>query len=158
MILTYDDWKFSVDIDATMAYSAAEAADHCTCDYCRNFYGAVDGAFPQLRGFLGQFGLDVEAPEELMPFTATQMLAKYLVTGQILSYGKRSIDSCGTPISAEPYEAERFLLSVGPFEIPWVLEEPLVESEIVSPANQPSFLRNMWNYLLKNGEKPKIWS
>ena len=37
MILKIDDWEFDIDLERTMAYSAAEAADHCTCAYCRNF-------------------------------------------------------------------------------------------------------------------------
>ena len=45
-------------------------------------------------------------------------------------------------------KAPYFVLWVGPMNLPWVLDEPLEEEEIVSPANQPSFLKRMWNWLL----------
>ena len=68
MRLQLADWVFEIHMDATMQYSAAEAAEHCDCAYCRNFYAALDARYPDLRGILGQFGADAEAPEELMPF------------------------------------------------------------------------------------------
>lgn len=162
MILKIADWEFDIDMERTMAYSAAEAAEHCDCAYCRNFYAAVDGAFPKLRPFLTKFGVDIEAPDELMPFTATNMMALYAVSGNILQYGKDPIMECCVRIDPEPHsvslintECPRpiFILSVGTFELPWVLDEPLVEEEIVSPANEPSFLKKMWDKLM-NRIKP----
>lgn len=167
MILQIDDWKFDIDLERTMAYSAAEAAEHCDCAYCRNFYAAVDSAFSGLRPFLAQFGLDIEAPDELMPLTATHMIALYAVSGRILSYGKSPILQCGVPIAPEPWEASMiatqcprpiFVLSIGAFDLPWVLDEPLVEEEIVSPANQPSFLKRMLDKVLRSAPKDFITS
>lgn len=165
MILQIDDWKFDVDIDRTMAYSAAEAAEHCDCAYCRNFYAAIDGSFPKLRPFLAQFGLNIEAPDELMPFTATNMMVLYAVSGSILQYGKSPIMACDVRIEPEPWDVlviptecpkPNFVLSVGAFDLPWVLDEPLVEEEIVSPANEPPFLQKMWNKLLGRAIKTDI--
>ena len=51
MVLKIDDWVFDVDITATMEYSTREAAAHCDCAYCRNFYAAVDDTYPQIRRF-----------------------------------------------------------------------------------------------------------
>ena len=167
MILQIDDWKFDVDVQSTMAYSSAEAATHCDCAYCRNFYAAMDGSFPKLRPFLAQFGIDMEAPDELMPITATNMMAFYAVSGHILQYGKNPVMACGVRIDPEPHAvsmiptecpAPFFVLSVGAFDLPWVLEEPLVEEEIVSPANEPSFLQKMWNKLLGKASKSNIES
>lgn len=167
MVLEIDDWKFDIDLTATMEYSAAEAADHCGCAYCRNFYAAVDGVYPELRPFLAQFGLDIEAPDELMPFASTMITNLYAVSGHILEAGKEPLKLnllSVTPRSAnsaqintacpEPY----FVLEVGIMDIPWVLDEPMVESEIVSPANEPSFLRKMWNRLLGGESDEKIRS
>ncbi len=166
MILTIDDWKFDIDMDRTMAYSAAEAAEHCDCAYCRNFYGAVDVAYPGLREFLTQFGINVEAPEELMPFTATNVLCAYAVEGKILQFGEAMRPMGGIAVYGEnPDEAmvpvhrikaPYFILWVGPMDLPWVLDEPLVEEKIVSPANDPSFLRKMWNRLLRRAPKTDI--
>lgn len=152
MILEIDDWKFDIDMERTMEYSAEEARYHCDCAYCRNFYEAVDGFFPKLRPFLAQFGIDVEAPDELMPFTATNMMVLYAVSGKILQYSKCGIELDGLRIDPEPHEASMintecprplFILSIGPFDLPWVLDEQLAEEEIVSPANEPSFLKKM---------------
>lgn len=167
MILQIDDWKFDVDMSRTMEYSASEAAEHCTCAYCRNFYAAVDACYPNLRPFLAQFGIDIEAPDELMPFTATHMMVLYAVSGRILQYNKHPILQCDVRIDPEPLETSMintecpgpaFVLSVGPFDIPWVLDEPLVEDNIVSPANEPPFLKKMWDRLLVRLKKDDIQS
>ncbi len=152
MILQIADWQFDIDTEATMQYSAKEAKEHCDCAYCRNFYAAVDDTYPQLRPFLAQFGLDIEAPEELMPFTETEYLCIYAVNGRILKTGE-SMQIAGIPVEIgedepiniycpEPY----FTISIGAFSIPWVLDEEI--ADVVSPANQPLFLKRMWNKLL----------
>ncbi len=156
MILEIADWKFDIDLETTMEYSAQEAKDHCNCAYCRNFYAAIDGIYPELRPFLAQFGLDIEAPEELMTFTPTLYLGVYAVCGVILKMGSRLAIS-GIPVDIgedeqtpvccpKPY----FTIGIGTFEIPWVLDEPF--EEVVSPANVPSFLKRMWNKLLGKAE------
>lgn len=40
-----------------------------------------------------------------------------------------------------------FVLSVGPISLPWVLDEPAADVE--SPANELSFLKRMWDRLLR---------
>ena len=67
MVLTFHDWHFDADITKTMTVSGEESAEHCMCGACRNFYRTVDNAYPNLRTFLSQFGLDLEAPDELIP-------------------------------------------------------------------------------------------
>ncbi len=158
MLVLVDNWEFEVDMTATMAYSAQEAASHCDCAYCRNFYAAVDVAYPQLRPLLARFGLDIEAPDELMPFTATNVLCLYAVCGRITKIGTASLMIDGVRIDPEERSISMintdcpeplFVLSIGPFDLPWVLEEPLVEEDIVSPANEPGFLRKMWKRIMK---------
>ncbi len=152
MILSLGDWKFDIDLDATMEYSANEAREHCTCAYCRNFYAAVDDTYPGLRPFLAQFGLDAEAPEELMPFDDGVYDVTYAVCGKILQQG-RPLYIDGIPVYPQmdsdvnigcpgPY----FVLSVGLFQLPWVLDEPF--EEVVSTANEPGFLKRMLRKLL----------
>lgn len=162
MILEIDDWKFDIDMERTMEYSANEAADHCDCAYCRNFYGAIDRSHPLLRPFLAQFGLDIEAPDELMPFTATNIAVYYAVSGRILQFGKSGIFCDRLTIYPELPEVSLintecprpiFIIHIGCFDLPWVLDEPLVEDEIISPANEPAFLKKMWQRLL--GKSPK---
>lgn len=160
MIVKIDDWIFDVDMSATMEYSAKEAAEHCDCAYCRNFYASIDDAYPHLRPLLAQFGLDIEAPEELMPFEPTLYLSCYAVEGQIVKKGSPLIMVDGVKVMPEtakdamincgihtPY----FVLSVGPITLPWVLDEPM--EDVISPANLPSFLKRMWDRLLRRQNK-----
>lgn len=152
MILEIDNWKFDIDLTSTMEYSAKEAAEHCTCAYCRNFYTAIDDSHPELRPFLNRFGIDIEAPEELMPFDPTVYLASYCVKGRILSHGSHPIMIGGIRILPEREDegvwADRFCLWVGPFLMPWVLDEPM--EEVVSPANEQSFQDRMTEKLLRD--------
>lgn len=165
MILKIEDWEFDTDMERTMEHSAQEAAEHCDCAYCRNFYAAVDTAYPELRPFLTQFGLDIEAPEELMPFEPTNVLCAYAVEGRILRFGQQMTHIGGIPIYGEnPQDAminvrcktPYFILWVGSMELPWVLDEPMEET--VSPANEPSFLKKMWDRLLGRAPKSNIES
>ena len=160
MIISIEDWVFDVDMTATMEYSAREAAEHCDCGYCRNFYASVDEAYPQLRPFLAQFGLDIEAPEELMPFDPTLYVSCYAVEGHIVKKGKPLIMVDGVKVMPQTAMdamincgmcAPYFVLSVGPITLPWVLDEP--KGEVMSPANEPPFLKRMWNRLLGRASK-----
>ena len=161
MILQFDDWIFDLDLERTMEYSAAEASEHCTCGYCRNFYAAVDGVYPNLRPFLTRFGVDIEAPDEQMPYDLDGKMyydSVYMVYGSITKLGEKPIvlddilirpsmtakidHSCSEPC---------FSLDVSTVILPWVLEEPMEET--LSPANEPSFLKKMCDRLL--GKAPK---
>ncbi len=146
MILECNGWRFEIDLEATMEYSVNEAKEHCTCAYCRNFYASIDTVYPRLRPFLAQFGLDAEAPEELMPFDNGIFQATYAVKGKLLQSGAVSMESDGIPITAEQSDPEWFVLDTGFFQLPWVLDEPF--EDVVSPANEPGFLKKMWNKLL----------
>lgn len=157
MILKIADWEFDIDMERTMAYSAAEAAEHCDCAYCRNFYSAVDDTVPALRPFLAQFGLDIEAPDVLYPYdveTRMWYTGEYVVFGRILQFGKEQIrveNACNPyiyPVNIAKYsfDSPYFVLCLEELEIPWVLDEPM--TDVVSPANEPSFLKKMWNKLL----------
>lgn len=163
MILAIDDWRFDVDIAATMEYSAKEAAEHCDCAYCRNFYAAVDSAYPELRPFLAQFGVDIEAPEELMPYDLPDEMVYdgfYAVCGRIIQKGMSRIRIGNVEIRPDRYsdlhinsgcQEPYFFLNTSGIVLPWVLDEPM--EDVVSPANDPSFLRKMWNRLLGRSKK-----
>lgn len=149
MILQIGDWKFDIDMTRTFEYSAKEAAEHCDCAYCRNFYAAVDGEYPSLRPFLAQFGLNIEAPEEQMPYDLDGKMyydSTFLVFGEILQAGEKEILEGDVSIRPVFWDDSRFALDIGTVVLPWVLEEPLEDT--VSPANLPSFLQKMWQKLL----------
>ena len=158
MILHLADWKFDIDMERTMEYSASEEAEHCVCAYCRNFYASVDTHYPGLRLFLGKFGVDIEAPEEQLPYDYCGGMiyySSYLVYGRVLSKGRRELlvddvvirileDSNGE-MGEDSCIALEFDLS-----LPWVLEEPMEDT--ASPANDPDFLKMMQERLLFRGK------
>lgn len=165
MFIRINDWQFDVDMAATMAYSATEAAEHCLCGYCRNFYAAIDQVYPNLRPFLAQFGIDITAPDELLPYEPTVYRACYCVSGRILQQGSGEITIDGISVIPEVSDqlyrntgcpAPILCLSVGLIVLPWVLEEPMEDVE--SPANLPSFLKRMWDALLNRKPNDQITS
>ena len=155
MIIQIDRWVFDVDMDATMAYSAEEAEEHCTCGYCRNFYEAVDLVYPDLRPSLARFGVHVEAPDKLIPYTPTMMEGFYAVCGKVLRHGSSPMSISGINISVAdpddlhgiaPLPEPFFVLNTGFMELPWILDEQM--DDVVSPANEPSYLQEMTNRIL----------
>ena len=102
---------------------------------------------PLLRAVMEQFGVHLEGPCELMPFTPTLMLACYRVDGQILQWGKAQLSVKGVTLLPEAGDGETFLLWVGEIQLPWLQNEPV--EEVVSPANLPEFMERMqdiWSF------------
>lgn len=135
------DWEFTVDVDATTVHSMQCSTDHCLCAYCRNYYETVDAAHPSLRPFLSRFGLVLEGPSEVMPLEPTLVMAGYRVIGEIIKQGNAKMHVNNVPIQPEPAENGTFFLWVGEMDLPWVQTEPM--EDVVSPANQPEFLKRM---------------
>ena len=160
MILQIEDWTFDVDVGKTMEYSAAEAAEHCDCGYCRNYYRAVDSVFPGLRPFLARFGVDVEAPDTLYPYDLQKdrmwYEGEYAVFGRILRAGENAVYNGETgqmqiiPIPVDSGEPSSFVLSIEGAELPWLLDEHM--QDVVSPANEPDFQQQMWDNLLNKAQ------
>ena len=158
MILDLFGAKFDIHMEDTLAYYAVESQERCNCAYCRNFSAAVDKVYPSLRPFLVQFGVDIDAPVESMPFDQPNEIwyeNVYSVCGQILTGETSSFFVEGVEIRVHSENsldvnsncpAPCFYLSVGMMVLPWVLTESM--SAVVSPANEPSFMRKMWNRLL----------
>ena len=162
MIIKIDDWVFDVDIAATMAYSAAEAAAHCDCGFCRNFYAALDCHYGEVRPFLAQFGIDAESPDAMSPVPYSDSHLgydpEYIVIGKLLQKGNFEIPCGNASILAEtpgkdtyPYDrlpkgTECFMLYVLDLTLPWVLDEPL--DTVQSPANDPSLVSRLLDKLL----------
>ena len=172
MILQIDDWKFDIDMERTMEHSSNEAAEHCDCAYCRNFYATIDTCHPDLRPFLAQFGLDVEAPDEMdtdvYRYDQIDYEPAYIVFGRIVQAGTSAITVGLLSILVEkphkgsylwdvvPKEADCFSLRIPYFSVPWILDESI--EDVVSPANEPTFLQKMWNKILNRSPKNKTMS
>jgi len=162
MILRIQGWEFEVDIASTMEYSAREAAEHCTCGYCRNFYAAVDEAYPKLRPFLAQFGLDVEAPDEMSPIPYEDGLVgcdgEYVVFGRILKTGAYEMEAGAAHLLAEtppggtypvdrvPQGKECFVLYTMDIMLPWALDEPMEGGDTPLPSDSVfGKLKRFWS-------------
>ena len=141
LILKLADWRFRVDVEATAERTRKYSYEHCQCGYCKNFYDAIDVAYPELRSVMEHFGIHLEGPCELMPFEPTLMLACYRVDGQILQWGKSQLYAKGVQLLPEAGDDKTFLLWVGEVRLPWLQKEPA--EEVVSPANLPEFLERM---------------
>lgn len=147
MVIAFADWKFRVDVAATMEQTTRYSKDHCTCAYCRNFYATVDEAYPDLRPFLAKFGVYLDGPSEVMPLEPNLILVCYRVHGEVLSRGREDFWLGDVHFSVEPSEDGTFLLWAGEMDVPWVLEEDM--DEVVSPANLPEFMERMRQTVLK---------
>lgn len=166
MILEMNDWIFDIDLKKTMKRYAQEAADHCDCAYCRNFYEAMYIYMPQLSPFLAQFGVHAEAPDMLCPYDVNKdkmwYEGEYVVFGSIIQVGKHSLRCDEAELfridvaTDDEYDLPQpyFVLSLNSAELPWILEEPM--EEVVSPANDPSFLDLMWERLLKKAPESEL--
>lgn len=157
MVLKINDWIFDIDLDKTKEHSSFVLSEHCTCGYCENYYRAVKLAYPELKGFLKQFGLEIDGPVEMYPIEPTLYLAGYRVTGRIVQAGVGPMMVDGVPITAQPQEDRYFLLEAGEMPLPWVLQEDM--DEVVSPANEPEFLAKMYRKMaLRNGGNEFVFS
>lgn len=145
MIVRIGEWVFDVDMTATMEYSATEAAEHCTCAYCRNFYAAVDDKYPRLRPFLAQFGLDLEAPDRMSPLDygpeRIDYDPMYYVFGKIQQPGIFEMSAGLANIVATPVEGTLdgkpyFQLDVYEVCLPWVLDEPFEDGVPAVPEKK----------------------
>ena len=156
MIISLADWQFSVDVDATLAYTHKCSLDHCECPYCMNFYDNIDRAEPSLRPVLSKFGIYLNGPCEVMPFEPDFVAASYRVTGQILSKGTSSLHINDVALRPEQADDATFFLWIGPLNLPWTQDEDM--DEVISPANQPEFMDSMMARLLKWADDTLITS
>jgi len=152
LILKLGDWRFRVDVEATSERTRKYSFDHCQCSYCKNFYEAIDVAYPELREVMEHFGVNLEGPCELMPFEPTLMLACYRVDGRIRQWGQSQMYISGIPLLPEAGDSETFLLWVGEMRIPWGQKER--PEEVVSPANLSEFMERMQTvWTLRHGNE-----
>ena len=157
MVLQIEDWVFRIDLERTKEHSSFVSSEHCTCSYCENYYRTVSLVYPDMKGFLAQFGVRTDAPSEMYPIEPTLYLAGYRIFGEILTYGIAPIMVDGVPVTAEPKDEHHFMLEVGEMPLPWVLPED--PNDVVSPANEPEFLEKMYRkLLLRNGDSGPICS
>ena len=152
MFIRIDDWKFHAFSVSNRRFYADQLSDHCDCAWCRNFYRAVDSAYPDLRPFLDQFGILMDAPTEILAFSPTLCTCYYAVCGDILEQGSEDIIINGitiSPLTKEEalvhteMEGPVYFLQVGTLSLPWVLDESM------ELADSPAKGKNMIQRLLR---------
>ena len=142
MLFELADWVMQVDVEMTRAHTRANAADHCGCAYCKNYYEMLPATYPGLCLALNRMGIDPMGSSELMPFTPTVYLACYRVCGTIEKWGTSALAAEGVPVAPERAEEEgSFFLWVGEAELPWC--QPENPRAVISPANLPEFMERM---------------
>ena len=165
MRLALQNWIFDVDVNKTASIYEKGVLDHCTCGYCRNFYEAVDVAYPDLRQFLNEFGVNLEAPEELLPVEPTLCVVSYCVCGTVIQRGNplRDLEHCTITIQSQEekdydddWPTPFFVLTTGVLELPWLLDEPM--EDVVSPANEPECMERMGQKLLNGADCEMVQS
>lgn len=162
MWLCCQDWIFLLEKGRSISYSAAEAADHCLCSYCRNFYETVDVQYPNLRTLLGDFGINLEAPDMMIPLEpATDCILFYSVAGQIVQPHKNAITVDGLKIMPQTeypggtsMEEPCFFLRIDGIRLPWSLPESM--DGVTSSANSPDFLHQAMEALQSNTLSNKL--
>ena len=151
MVLHINDWVFDIDVEKTKEHSSFVSSEHCTCDYCENFYRSINATYPELKPFLAQFSILIDGPSELYPIEPTLYLAGYRVFGRVEKYGNSPIMVDGVPVAAEPVDDVHFMLEIGEMALPWVLSiDPL---EAISPANEPEFLEKMYRKMMRRNSE-----
>ena len=124
MFLEFSDWLFVVDLENNRTYYRDERENRCNCGYCLNYFLTVDRQYPDLRYFLSRFGVDIEAPEALVPISYSLYEASYGVQGKILRFGSGPIWVNGLAITIEKDEdPDWFVLNLGIMELPWLLDK-----------------------------------
>ena len=124
MFLEFSDWLIYADIESNRLYAEQELSEHCLCAFCRNFYNSVDSRYPNMRYFLSRFGLEIEAPDSLIPITETLYQVSYEAEGRVLRWGSEPIQVGDFPVTVEEdTENSCIVLNLGLMELPWSLEE-----------------------------------
>ena len=127
--LQFGGWEFFIDLERTASYGAAEVEEHCICDDCLNFYRAIDRYYPKLRPFLAQFGVNVEAPEQMSPIAMDDSRIdydpSYIVYGRIEKADSLEMVVENANVLAQwDGESDYFWLHTYGVSLPWTLDKP----------------------------------
>ena len=124
MFLEFADWLIYADVESNRTYAKQELSEHCLCAFCKNFYNTVDRHYPNVRYFLSKFGLEIEAPDSLIPIPERLYQVSYEAEGRVLRWGSEPIQVGELPITIEEdTENGLILLNLGLMELPWSLDE-----------------------------------
>ena len=141
-IIKKEDYVFDVDVEKTKEYYSSKTL--CDCDECRNFYCQAENAFPKLKNFLLDFGIDIARPDEICSTyvykgNVDYYAVAYTAVGECVQCGEYEFDVedgglfLNLVINKNPvYPNEQedrqcFEIVVYNISLPWVLETPSEE-------------------------------
>ena len=120
-----------MDIKKTELYYRTQAEeDLCACDYCRNYYREIKGAYPVLSDYLKAMGIDIEKPFEAMPLepfkgTIEYIAVQYIVMGNSSDFMETNILGVHIGIAdSHPMtdiEEEHFVIELSPITLKWTI-------------------------------------
>ena len=150
--IRHGDTAFSVDVEKTGAYYAAQAP--CDCADCRNLYPQIESVSPVLTAFLQSFGIDLRRPDEVgsieMEGYIDYLFVVYTVTGTMSPKVKvkTNIDGLNVTLASgeiteewfpNEQQGDYFLVTVEGLRLPWVLDE-------LFPQPKPGAIRRSFNW------------
>ncbi len=139
--ITYRDWIFDFDVDATRAgYETIPAggAETCDCAGCRNFLAQRDSVFPaEVLALFSKLGVDYRLDAEIY-HTARLEPGLHLYggwfhfVGAIMKepLGPATLDNFtidfvpGNALAAEVFQNQRLVQIEITAKLPWVLSDP----------------------------------
>lgn len=130
-----------VDVEKTREY--CRSLSLCDCLTCRNFYAQAKNALPELKEYLGRFGVAIDRPDEIVCGDTGEkteyLCVSYTVCGKIIEGDEcelcvqsggleLEVTISGSYIPNEQHD-DYFVVSVYGIVLPWVLEESPAQME-----------------------------
>ena len=130
-----------VDVEKTREYYRSLSL--CDCLTCRNFYAQAKNALPELKEYLGRFGVAIDRPDEIVCGDTGEkteyLCVSYTVCGKIIEGDEcelcvqsggleLEVTISGSYIPNEQHD-DYFVVSVYGIVLPWVLEESPAQME-----------------------------
>lgn len=77
-----------IDIRKNIDFYNSDDSEPCQCDYCKNFYDKVEKAYPEIKEYLEQLGVDIKKPFELCSFPSDDNKTILYVGCQYIVFGE----------------------------------------------------------------------
>lgn len=121
-----------MDIQKTSEYYQSLGDESlCSCDYCRNYYKEIRGAYPELSDCLAKWGIDIEKPFEAMPLEPYEGQIEYIAVQYIVmgnDTGFEESDVFGVHIGlADSHPMtdiaeDHFVIELAPITLKWTMD------------------------------------
>ena len=120
-----------MDIKKTSEYyQSLNNESLCSCDYCRNYYTEIRGAYPELSDYLAKRGIDIEKPFEAMPLEPCGGQIEYIAVQYVVmgsDAGFEDKDAFGVHMGlADSHPMtdiaeDHFVIELAPITLKWTI-------------------------------------